>query len=68
MNNRFFAIAVYVLVAIINKQWPLSHSPDTILQISSLTLFENVPILRALAQPPPIGEPLDLTRVYSRSF
>jgi hypothetical protein len=35
------AIAVYVLVAIIRKELQLSHSPYSILQILSVTLFEK---------------------------
>jgi hypothetical protein len=57
----WIAIAVYVLVAIIKKQLHLSQSPYAILQISSITLFEIMPISQAFAQPPPFGEPLDLT-------
>src|SRR3989454_7341345 len=45
----WIAIAVYVLVAIIKKQLHLSQSPYTILQISSLTLFETMPISQAFA-------------------
>ena len=57
----WIAIAVYVLIAIIKKELHLSRSPAAILQISSLTLFEKMPILQAFAQPPPIGDSLDLT-------
>ena len=56
----WIAIAVYVLIAIIKKQLHLSQSPYTILQISSITLFEKMPILQAFAPAPAIGETLDL--------
>ena len=45
------AIAVYLLVAILKKRLHLTSSPDTILQILSLTVFEKTPIQQALAQP-----------------
>lgn len=47
------AIAVYVLVAIVKKRLCLSASPYTILQILSLSLFEQTPILLVLSQQPP---------------
>ncbi len=49
------AISVYVLIAIIRKRAGLPHTPYTILQILSVTLFEKTPILQAFAehQPPP---------------
>src|ERR1039457_2310857 len=53
------AIAVYVLVAILEKRFHLSASLYTILQILSLTLFEKTPILQALAQQPPPAESSD---------
>ena len=56
----WIAIAVYVLVAIIKKQLHLSQSPYTILQISSLTLFETMPILQVFAPSSPIAESIDL--------
>jgi hypothetical protein len=46
----WIAIAVYVLVAIIKKRLKLERSLYTILQILSVTLFERIPILQALAQ------------------
>jgi len=46
----WIAIAVYVLVAIIKKRLKLKPSLYTILQILSVTLFEKIPILQALAQ------------------
>jgi hypothetical protein len=46
----WIAIAVYVLVAIVKKRLRLEQSLYTILQILSLSLFEKMPILQALAQ------------------
>jgi hypothetical protein len=40
----WIAISVYVLVAILKKRWGLRQSLYTILQILSLSLYENVPI------------------------
>jgi hypothetical protein len=57
----WIAIAVYILIAIIKKRLQLSPSPYSILQISSITPFEKMPIVQAFAQPPPIRDPLDLT-------
>jgi hypothetical protein len=48
------AIAVYLLVAILKKRLHLDASLYTILQILSLTLFEKMPVLQALAQLPTI--------------
>ena len=45
----WIAISVYVLVAIIKKILKLGRSLYTILQILSVTLFEKMPILQALA-------------------
>jgi len=47
------AIAVYLLVAILKKRLHLEASLYTILQILSLTLFEKISLLQALAQLPP---------------
>ena len=47
------AISVYVLVAIVKKRLCLSASSYTILQILSLSLFEQTPILLVLSQQPP---------------
>jgi len=44
----WIAICVYVLIAIMRKKLNLAHSPYTILQILSITLFEKTPILQAL--------------------
>jgi len=40
----WIAVAVYMLIAILKKQLRLQHSPHTILQILSTTLFEKTPI------------------------
>jgi len=45
----WISIAVYVLVAIIKKQLKIELSLYTILQILSVTIFEKVSILQALA-------------------
>jgi len=45
------AISVYVLVAIVKKELRLERSLYEILQVLSLTLFENIPIFQALAAP-----------------
>jgi len=46
----WIAISVYVLVAIIKKRLKLDLSLYTILQIFSITLFEKMPILKALTE------------------
>ena len=61
----WIAIAVYVLIAIIKKRLHLSQSPYAILQISSLTLFETMPILQAFAPSPPLAETLNFTNQLS---
>ncbi len=43
------AISVYVLVAIIKKRLNLDLSLYTILQILSVTMFEQLPIIQVLA-------------------
>lgn len=48
----WIAISVYVLIAILRKRLNLQHSPYTILQILSITLFEKTPILQALSHHP----------------
>jgi hypothetical protein len=45
----WIAIAIYVLVAIVKKKMNLGLSLNEILQILSITLFENVPILQAFS-------------------
>jgi len=49
----WISISVYVLVAIIKKEPRLELSPNEILQILSVTLFENTLISQALTQTPP---------------
>jgi hypothetical protein len=44
----WIAVSTYVLVAIVRKRLQLEASFYQILQILSLTLFEKMPILRAL--------------------
>ncbi len=46
----WIAISIYVLVAIVKKELHLSASLYQILQVVSVTIFERVPILRALQQ------------------
>ncbi len=46
----WIAISVYVLVAILKKEFRLEHSLYELLQILSVTLFERVPIHQALAR------------------
>ena len=45
----WIAISVYVLVAIVKKRLHLPHSLYTILQISSVNVFEKTPILQAFS-------------------
>jgi len=45
----WIAISVYVLVAIVKKRLNLDHSLYTILQISSVSIFEKTPILEAFS-------------------
>jgi IS4 transposase len=49
----WFAVSVYVLVAIVKKRLALDASLYTLLQILSLTQFEKMPILQALSQDEP---------------
>jgi hypothetical protein len=44
---------VYVLVAIVKKELRIERSLYEILQILSLTLFEQIPISTALSEPLP---------------
>jgi Transposase DDE domain len=46
----WIAVSVYVLVAIVKKRLDLDAPLYTLLQILSLTLFEQMPILRVLSQ------------------
>ena len=43
-------ISVYVLVAIMKKNLRLEHSLYTILQILSVTIFEEIPIFQVFAE------------------
>jgi Domain of unknown function (DUF4372)/Transposase DDE domain len=52
----WIAVCTYVLIAIVKKRLKLPHSLYEILQILSLTLFENIPINQLLTQP---SEPHD---------
>jgi len=47
----WIAVSVYVLVAIVRKRLGLEASLHEILQVLSVTLFEQVPVLQALSQP-----------------
>ena len=53
----WIAVPVYVLVAIVKKRLALDASLYTLLQILSRTLFEKMPILKALAQGKPEVQP-----------
>jgi hypothetical protein len=57
----WIAITVYVLVAIAKKRFALPHSLYSILQVLSVTLFENKPILHAFREysPSDPGSKLD---------
>jgi len=46
----WIAVSVYVLVAIIKKELGLDQSLYTILQVLSITLFEQTPLLSAFSQ------------------
>lgn len=46
----WIAIAVYVLVAIIKKGLKLEHSPYTILQVLSITLFEKIQVQQSFTE------------------
>ncbi len=45
----WIAVSVYVLIAIIKKRTNIKASLYTILQILSVTIFENIPLHQALA-------------------
>jgi len=47
----WIAVSTYVLVAILRKRLRLEVSFYQVLQILSLTLFEKMPIMRALEAP-----------------
>jgi len=46
----WIAVSVYVLVAIMKKRLNLDQSLYTILQVLSVTVFEKMPVLQALAE------------------
>lgn len=46
----WIAVSVYVLVAIVKKRLGLEASLHEILQVLSVTLFEQVPILQAFGE------------------
>lgn len=46
----WIAITVYLLVAMAKKRFALPHSLYSILQVLSVTLFENKPILQAFRE------------------
>jgi hypothetical protein len=63
------AVSVYVLVAILKKRLGLPQSLYTLLQVLSVTLFENVPIHQALALLPdtiPEGELCNQLSLFDR--
>jgi hypothetical protein len=52
----WIAVSVYVLVAIVKKRLNLDASLHTLLQILSVTVFENIQIQQALANAHPNAE------------
>ncbi len=52
----WIAVCVYVLVAIVKKQLSTDRELTQILQILSISLFENTPILQALSRVPDINQ------------
>ena len=46
------ALSVYALVALVRKELQLEASLYTILQLLDATIFEKMPIVTALSQPP----------------
>jgi hypothetical protein len=65
------AISVYVMAALLKKRLGLTHSLYTILQILSVTLFENQPISQAFAihqsqtEPDPLQNQLCFQEFYA---
>ena len=59
----WIAVSVYVLVAIIKKRLALQGSLHEILQVLSLTLFEQVPILQAFGD---IASPEESGGIYKQ--
>jgi len=65
----WIAISMYVLIALLRKRLKLAHSPYTILQILSITLFEKTPILQALSLAPRFPQmPDDENQLYLQGF
>ncbi len=56
-SQVWIAVATYVLVAIIKKQLNLNLSLHAMLQILSVTPFEQMPLLQLLTDMAPIEEP-----------
>jgi hypothetical protein len=46
----WIAVSIYVLVAIVKKRLALESSLHEILQVLSVTLFEQVPVLQAFGE------------------
>ena len=59
-SQIWIAVSVYVLVSIIKKRMQLDASLYTLLRICSLTLFEKMPILKALSQDEPTIDPTSI--------
>ena len=55
----WIAITIYVLIATIKKELALSPSIYQILQVVSVNVFEQTPILRALQPEPPQNNSMD---------
>ena len=49
----WIAVSIYVLVAILKKRLDIDASPDTILQVLSVTVFEKTPLLQILSEAEP---------------
>lgn len=58
-SQIWVAMSVYVLITIIRKKINLPHSPYTILQILSVTLFQKTPLLQVFAQHDPVEDLVD---------
>jgi hypothetical protein len=57
----WIAVSVYVLVAIVKKRLGLEASLHEILQVLSVTLFEQVPVLQALREVEPQEKSLTIS-------
>ena len=49
----WFAVAIYVLIAIVKKELQLDASLYTLLQILSVSIFEKMPLQQALTESAP---------------